>query len=106
VSAQLVRRTDEDGWADEAREVRLSSVVPIRSRGEAKPVGSHRSFGRAPIGRCRQVVDLVKDEQAEAIELACVDRRRVIGHDGERRDLLLAAAERADVLGRRAELLD
>ena len=49
------------------------------------------------VGRAGQVVALVEDEQAEAVAPAFeVDVGRVVGGDGQRLDVVVAAAEQAD----------
>ena len=60
--------------------------------------GAMRADGRLAVGRAGQVVALVEDDQAEPVaEPLHVHVGRVVGRDGQRLDVVVAAAEQADL---------
>ena len=76
----------------------MPSVGALGRGGQTKAVGGQAHFGGVAVYFAGQVVDLVKYNQAPAIAQAVhVHIGAVVGGDGEVFDLVIAAAEQADL---------
>jgi len=73
------------------------TIGPLVGGGQPEAIRGDNHLGDLPVGRGWQVVFLVDDEQAELIAvLVDVAVGAVVGGDGDRGDVVAAAAEDAD----------
>ena len=76
----------------------MGVVGALGGRRQAEPERGQGEHGRLAVGRAGQVVALVEDDQAEPVaEPAHVQVGRVVSRDGQGLDVVLAAADQADL---------
>src|SRR5919205_1972923 len=96
-AGQIRRRTPVYHGADELRQELVPTVGSFGGGGETQSVGGEKHLRDHGVLLCRQVVDLVVDDEGEAVAVALgVDVGRVIGRDGERCNLVIASAQESD----------
>src|ERR671917_2966623 len=96
-AGQIFRRAPVYDGTDELGQELVPAVGTFGGGGEAQSIGGEEHLRDHGVLLGRQVVDLVVDYEREAVAVAFgVNVRRVVGRNGERRDLVVAAAEQPD----------
>src|ERR1019366_10103644 len=86
-----------DDGANQLIEAHFPAMAPFGRRGQAEPVRGDGADGGELIAGARQVMAFIKDNEAVAIAPAFqVNVRGVVGRDGERLEIVIAAAEQTD----------
>ena len=86
-----------DDGADERAELGVAAVGALGRRREPEAKRREARARGQRVGRAGQVMALVEDDEPEArAEVLHVQVRRVVGGDGERLHVVLAAADEAD----------
>src|SRR5207302_10355506 len=102
-AGEIFGRAAVDLRADELLEGMVLLVGALGRGGESQPQRCVRALGDLPVGWSRQMVALIEDEQAEALQQFGVQLGGLVGDNGDRADLSRAAAIDGDGVLCRAE---
>ena len=92
---QFFRRALVDHRPDQRRQIQVTLVGALQRRAQPQPPGRARFGDDDAIAVRGQMVRLVKDQQAKALQLSSWHRGGIVGDDGDRANSALTAADNA-----------
>ncbi len=96
--SKFSRRTPVNLWSNQYIQISMCHIVTFRCGTQAQTKWRKRAFRNQTIGRCGQMMTLVKNEQAKGTQFTRIERGRIIRNNRDWLNLFFAATKDTNLI--------